>query len=67
MTFIIYLIVTAAIVFVPYYIGKLANKVIPLTNDWYGYWYIGLMYCFMLSGVVTFIIITSNGVINLIK
>ena len=65
MEIIIYLVVSVAIVFVPYYAGRLCIKDFGLGNVFID-WLFGLMVSFLMVAVILGVIATSNLIINAI-
>ena len=65
MEIIIYLVVSAAIVFVPYYAGRLCVKDFGLGNVFID-WLFGLMISFLMVVVILGVIGISNVIINAI-
>ena len=65
MEIIIYLVVSVAIVFVPYYVGRLCIKDFGMGNVFID-WFFGLSVSFLMGAVILGVIATSNLIINAI-
>jgi hypothetical protein len=64
MEVIIYLVVSVAVVFVPYYVGRLCIK--DFGGNVFIDWFFGLSVSFLMVAVILGVIATSNLIINAI-